>query len=201
MRPARRIPHLRIDIRQRDREMNINKVKIVQPPIVKGPLNRGDNVRAMERRPNFRDNKEIVPFHEPGGNGTGDTLATFLFVAVVLGTVEEAVTCFDGVDNLICRCLFRDFPSVSPPSQFQEARGPRSSRIEQDIQSEADLGHLGACGAKFDCWDLDGHIRRIVIGRGCVGVRWHSCNYQIVKVFLYFFGEIYALSRRMLLTS
>jgi len=159
MRPAGWIPHLWVDVLQRDREMNINKVKIVQPPIVKGPLNRGDNVRAMERRPNFRDDKEIVPFHEPRGNGTGDTLATFPFVAVVLGTIEEAVTCFDGVDNLICCRLFRDFPSVSPQRQFQGAKGLRSGGIKWDIQSEADLGHLSACGAEFDCWNLDGHIR------------------------------------------
>jgi len=116
-------------------------------------------MRAMERTPNFGDDKEIVPFHDAGGNGAADTVATFLFVAVVLGTVEEAVTGFDRVDNLICRCLICDFPSVPSQSQYHEPRGREVEGSVRYVQSEADLGHLSACRAEFDCWNLDGHTR------------------------------------------
>jgi hypothetical protein len=113
VRPPRRIPHLGIDVLKRDREMDVHKVKVFESPVREGPFDGGDDVFAVKSGPYFCDDEEVFSLDETLGDGATDTLSAFAFVVVVLGAVEEAVACFDGIDDLIWGGVLVDFPPTT----------------------------------------------------------------------------------------
>jgi hypothetical protein len=74
----------------------------------------------VKAAPELRDYEEIFAFDKAIFDGSCDSLTSFLFVTVVAGAVEEAVTRFDRVVDLIGACLVVDFPEAKTRTSQQD---------------------------------------------------------------------------------
>ena len=87
--PPRWVPHLGRDILEGYGEVDYVEVEVVEAPVGKLLLeDRLDLFGVVERVPEFADEEEIFALDEAILNGTGYTLASLDFVAVVCGAVS-----------------------------------------------------------------------------------------------------------------
>lgn len=81
---ARRVPVRRVDVFERDGEVNDVKVEVVDAPVLQLLLaDRADAVVVVEGVPELGDKEEIGAFDESVFDGPGNSLAGFDLVAVV----------------------------------------------------------------------------------------------------------------------
>ncbi|TKW52727.1 hypothetical protein CTA1_11257 [Colletotrichum tanaceti] len=97
--PALELVDGRVNVLEGDGEVDEEQVDVAQPPGLVLLLGHGDGVLpAVVVVPQLGRDEDVLALHEPVGDGAADTLAGLLFVLVVVGAVEEAVTGLDGLD-------------------------------------------------------------------------------------------------------
>ena len=77
-----------------------------------------DYFLVVEAAPELGDDEEVFSLDKAVFDCSCDAFASFLFVAIVTGTVEEAVTCFDRVVDLIGARVVVDFPEAKAGAEF-----------------------------------------------------------------------------------
>lgn len=111
--PAGRVANAGINILQGDGEVDDVQVKVVNAQVCELLLGDGlDLVGVMERVPELGNKEELLTLDKSVLDGTGDTLADLLLVAVVAGTVEESVSNLDGVVDSVGASVVVDLPET-----------------------------------------------------------------------------------------
>lgn len=111
--PAGRVADAGVDILQGDGEVDDVQVEVVNAQVCELLLgNRLDLVGVVERVPELGDKEEVLTLDKSVLDGTGDTLADLLLVAVVAGTVEESVSNLDGVVDSVGASVVVDLPET-----------------------------------------------------------------------------------------
>jgi hypothetical protein len=111
--PAWRGSDRGVDVFEGDGEVDHEQVEVVQAPVAE--LLSGDfldDFLVVEAGPEFGDNEEVFALDEAVIDCSPDSFASFLFVAVVAGAVEETVTGFDRVVDLVGALVVVDFPEA-----------------------------------------------------------------------------------------
>jgi hypothetical protein len=85
--PARRVPRLGRNVLERDGEVDVVQVEVVDAPVGELLLDNGlDLFRVVERVPQLGDDEEVFAFYEPLLDGASDTFSALNLVAVVCGS-------------------------------------------------------------------------------------------------------------------
>jgi hypothetical protein len=128
--PLRRVANLRVDVLERDGEVNQVQIKIFKAKIVEGALNCMVNVFGLvESVPEFRDDKEIFALNESFGNGAVNSISNFFLVSIIASTVKKTVTSLDGCKDGVSANIFGDFPEA------ETSLGHLSSSVEDEVFS------------------------------------------------------------------
>ena len=121
-----------VDVFEGDGEVDQEQVEVGQTPVAE--LLAGDfldDFLVMEAVPELGDDEEVFALDEAVFDGSCDALASFLFVAVVAGAVEEAVAGFDGIVDLVGARVIVDFPEAKTEARVSK----RSPDLETDLHN------------------------------------------------------------------
>lgn len=111
--PAGRVADAGVDILQGDGEVDDVQVKVVNAQVCELLLGNGlDLVGIVERVPELGNEEQLLTLDESVLDGTGNTLANLLLVAVVAGTVKESVSNLDGVVDSVGASVVVDLPET-----------------------------------------------------------------------------------------
>ena len=109
------VPHRRVDVFQRDGEVDDVQIEVIDAPIRELFLADGTHALfVVERVPELGDEEQLFALHEAVGDGSLYSFAGFFLVAVVASTVEQAVPGLDRVVDLVCARFVCHLPQAEP---------------------------------------------------------------------------------------
>ena len=130
------------NVLQCDRKMDQIKINVTQPPcfVLRFGL-RQSVLLAVVIVPKLSDDEDIFTLDESFVDSSLDALSCFLFVLVVVGTIEETVAFFDGLDQVNLGLLR---PNSNPCTHIVDCIGGLVSRYLP--KAEAYKRHVMARG-------------------------------------------------------
>ena len=119
------------DVFESDWEVDEIEVDITQAPsFVLGFGLRESVFFAVVVVPEFGDDKDVFALDEPFLDGALDALSCFVLVLVIVGAVEEAVACFDGLYGISSPVI--GTTSRSSDSRCRLCRRPGQLALSKD---------------------------------------------------------------------
>lgn len=111
--PFRRVSYFGVNILEVNREVDNVKIEVFESEIRQGSLDsRFNMLGSVESVPQLRYDEKIFTLADAFIKGLLDSLANFLFVSIITGSIEKSVSAFDSVVNLAGTDFLGEFPET-----------------------------------------------------------------------------------------